>query len=234
MLKTLLLTAFAALIVGCASKPVYTGPKPIVRTIAIIPATLPQYYSLQNLSAIQFLVPIANIGYAMNSKEKAKLLTERIPAISFRIDEDLTAAVAESLRSKGYEVTVLSDVKRRPNDPDSIEYESFPHSTDALLHVYFSDVGVVSPRTTTDYLPRVNVSAMTFVKQNRSYPYETTIYYGVDSKEGTDYSIAADPKHSYPDFESIINNLDLVRSNIRTSVGRIAQRIAEQAHAALK
>ena len=228
------LAALAALLIGCSSQPIDSGPKPVVRTISILPASLPQYYSLQNLTAVEFLVPIVGLGYMLNAKEKAKLLTDRLPTPTFRIDEDLTSAVAESLRSKGYVVTVLADIERVPGDPDWFDYERVPHSTDALMHVYFSDVGVVSPRTTPNYLPRVNVSVIAYVPQNKSYPYETTLYYGIDAKAGTDYSVMADPKHSYPDFDFIVNNLDLVRSNIRASLNDIGQRIAEQAHAAFK
>ncbi len=233
MLKTLFLAASAALLIGCASKPVDTGPKPVVRTISVVSATLPQYYSLQNLSAVQFLIPIASLGYSMNSRDKAKLLTDKLPAPSFRPDEDLTTAVADALRSKGYEVTILKDVKRTPDRPDSINLETLPHETDALVHVYFSDVGVESPRTTTNYLPRVNVNSLVYVRQNQSYPFDSVVYYGVDAREGKDWAMAADPKHAYPDFDFMVNNLDVVRSQFSQSAKQIGQRLAERIHAAL-
>ena len=185
------LLATTALLVGCASKPADTGPKPVVRSIAIVPATLPTYYSLQNLSTVQFFVPIASIGYAMNSKEKAKLLTARLPSQSFRIDEDLTSTLADSLRKMGYEVTVLTDIKRLLDDPDSQELNKLKHTSDAVVHIYFSDVGVLSPRSTTDYLPRMNVSVITYTVANKAYPYESTIYYGADATSDKSYSIEA-------------------------------------------
>ena len=234
MRRLLLLAALAATVAGCATKSGPIGPKPVVKSIEIIPATLPTYYSLQNLSAVQFLVPIAALGYSMNSKEKAKQLTERLPAATFRIDDQLTNTVAELLRQKGYAVSVLSDAKRRPDSPDWFDYEQVPHSADALIHVYFSDVGVESPRSTTDYIPRMNVSVMSYTKQNKGYPYETTIYYGVDAKAGTEYSVVADPKHLYPDFDFMLNNLETVRENFKGSVKLVAERIAAQLHAALQ
>jgi hypothetical protein len=233
-LKHLLLLLATVFLFGCASKQVPTGPKPVVRSIALVPATLPQAYSLQNLSAVQFLVPIASLGYAMNSKAKAALLTQKIAADSFRIDQDLTDAVMNALRSKGYEVNMVSDLKRVVGSPDYIEYEKLPHVGDALVHVYFADVGIESPRSSTNYFQRVNVNTMVYVQQNKSYPYESAIYYGVDAKPGKEWAIEADPTLVYPDFDFVINNLETVRTNFKTGVKLAAERIADNIHAALK
>jgi hypothetical protein len=232
MLKSLALLLATALLLGCANKP--TGPKPVVRSIAILPATLPTNYSLQNLSSVQLVVPIAGIGYAISSKEKAKVLTQRMAEPSFRIDEDLTNAVADTLRKKGYEVTILTDVKRRPNDPDSLEVSEVKHTSDALVHVYFTAVGVVSPRNTTEYFPRMNAFVLCYTPANKSYPYETSVYYGFDADDDKSYSIAADASEKYGDFDVVLNSLEKVRTNFRASARKVGERLAEQVHVNLR
>lgn len=226
--------AAAALLAGCASRPAAPVEKAVIRSVALVPATLPQQYSLENKTAAQFIAPIIGIGYRLNSRQKARLLTEKLPAPDFRIDRDLTTAVAEGLRARGYQVTVLDDIPRLEGDPDWFRYEEVAHSADVLLHVYFSDVGVESPRTSMQYLPRLNVSVMSYVPKNASWPYETTLYYGIDASAGTDHSIVADPRHAFPDFDHMMGNLDAVRAGFRQPIAAIGQRIAEQAHAAFR
>lgn len=234
MLKRTFTLIALTLLVGCASKPVDTGPKPVIRSVALVPATLPQSYSLQSTTAVQFLIPLAALAAASDSKAKAKVFTEKLSAPDFQIDRDLTEAVAGALKAKGYEVTVLQNLQRLPGSPDYFDYSKLTHGSDATAHVYFSDVGLESPRGRTEFFQRLNISGMVYVPVNKSYPYETTIHYGIDARDGKDWAIAADAQHVYPNFEFVVNNLGTVRANFKTGIQLVAARIAEQIHAAIK
>jgi hypothetical protein len=208
----------------------------VIKSIAIVPATGPHVYSLHNRSAIQFLVPIAALGYAMSSSDRAKVLNEKLPDPSFRLGETFTNSVAERLRANGYEVTILTDVKRKPGSPDTLEQDlaDVPTTADAVLHLSFYDVGVESPRGSTDYLPRLNVYTTTYVRQNSSYPYEATVYYGIDASEAKEYYIPHDPKHVYNDFDAIIKDPQALRSNLSSGAAAVGVRVAERVHLAFK
>jgi hypothetical protein len=234
MFKRNFILLAAAFLVGCASKSVDTGPKPVIRTVALIPATLPQSYSIQSPTAIQFLIPIAAAAAAMDGRAKGKVFAEKLKSPDFQIDQDLTDAVAASLKAKGYEVTILQNLQRTAGSPDYFEYAKLPESADAIVHVYFSDVGLESPRGKTEFFQRLNVTGAIYVPKNKSYPYESAIYYGIDAKEGKDWAIAADPKHVYPSFEYVISNLDTVRANFKVGLALVADRLADQIHAAMK
>jgi hypothetical protein len=237
--KSMLLGLAAAVLVGCSTPPP-TGPKPVVRTIDLVPATLPQYYSLQNQSTVTLFIPIASIGYSMNAKAKAKLFTEKLPDTGFRPDEELTNTVATALRAKGYEVNVLQDIKRLPDSADYIDLAKFAHKADALVHVYFSDVGIGSPRNTTDYFPRVSVTTTVYLQGNKSWPYESGIYYGMDARDAKDAQddkssyVTSDPNYKYSDFDDVMANLDMVRKHLKAGAVAAGLRIAEQVHAAVK
>lgn len=172
----------------------------------------------------------------MSSSDRAKVLNAKLPDPSFRLDETLTNAVADRLRTSGYDVTILKDVRRRAGSPDRLEQDlsEIATTSDAVLHLYFEDVVVESPRRTTDYLPRISVSAATFVRQNKSYPYYPTVYYGVDATEPKEYYIPQDPKHVYADFDAIVNNLVTMRTHFQAGTSTVGVRVADRVHNALK
>jgi hypothetical protein len=219
---------------GCASKPVNTGPKPVIRSVALIPATLPQQYSIQSTTAIQFLIPIAAAAAAVDSRAKTKAFADKLRSPDFQIDQELTDTVVASLKAKGYDVTVLQNLQRSVDSPDYFDYSKLSNSADAMVHVYFSDVGLESPRGKTEFFQRVNATGMVYVPQNKTYLYEASVYYGIDAKEGKDWAIMADPKHVYPSFEFVLNNLDTARANFKIGVKLVAERLADQIHAAIK
>jgi hypothetical protein len=233
LIKVLLLALAAAVLAGCAA-PAPKGPKPVVRTIDLIPATLPQYYTLQNESAVTFFVPIAGIAYGMNAKAQAKLLTEKLPAAGFSPDENLTNAVAAALREKGYEVNVLKNVQRLPGSPDSIDYAKLAHKADALAHVYFSDVGLHSPRNNTDYLSRVIVYSQVYVQSDKSWPHGASYAYGSGAQDYKEYGVAGDPSHKFSDFDDVMANLEKLRNHVNVGAKAIGQLVAERIHLDIK
>lgn len=236
VIKAAIAAMAVATIAGCGSKPVNTGPKPVIKTIAVVPPATPASYSLQNLSAVTFLIPISQLGYAQSNADRTKALSAGLRDPGFKLDEVLTSAVVESLRKQGFEVSVLADVKRQQRRPDTLEQElsELPTKADAVLHLGFEDVGLESPRRTTDFLPRVIVNVASFVRQNESYPYDATLYYGVDATEPRPHHIPHEPKHAYASFDAAMADLAGVRAVLRHGAVALGTRIAEQAGAAFK
>jgi hypothetical protein len=234
--RRVLTVLLAALVAACGSAPeVEQVPKPIVKTIAIVPPASPRSYSLQNLSAVQFLVPIAALGYGIHSSQRQAELNSKLPDPTFRLDETLANAVADRLRDNGYEVTILNNVERDPESPDSLKLElsDLETSADAVVHLYFEAVGVESPRRTTDYLPRISANVATFVRSNSSYPYYATVYYGVDATQPSHYHIPQESRHTYSNFAALIDNIENVREHFRQGTITVGNRIADRVHLAL-
>lgn len=232
----IVVVAFSAwAMAGCASRqPAVTAPKPVVKSIALVPATPPQNFSLYYSSSIPGLIGL--LVQKETSKDQGRVFNEKILDPGFRLDQELTDSVAEGLRAKGYSVTVLKDVKRSSESPDSLEVdlEELGRSMDAVVHFYFYEVGVESPRRTNEYRPRLNVYVSTFVREDSSYPFRQYFYYGVDATAGAPNSIVHDPKHAYPDFDTLVNNIERVRSDLRVGATQVGQRVAEQVHHAFK
>ena len=230
--------AFAAVtcavaLAACSSQPAKVVPKPIVRTIAVVAASNPVWYTLENKSALQFVVPLAAAGNYIDSKQKAKLFNARFVSKPVAIGSALTDEVVTRLKGYGYEV-VLVDLPRDPESPDSIEIESVKTTADVVLHLRFSEVGLLSPRSTTDYLPRVDAKATVATPGGGLYLYDEEIYYGVDAKPGAKWSIDGDPKFTYPTFEVVMDKVDDIAIGFEAAARLVGARMAAQIHDAVR
>jgi hypothetical protein len=247
MMRSVIVLAFAMALSACASKPVVNvpePPKPKIRSISVVPATNPKAYTLGNdTGAVGLLLPplvppilspMVWLGYKAENRSKAKLLTEKISALPFYPGMDFTNAVVSALRDQGYTVKVLENVVRDPTDSTVINYDKLDYSDDAILHLYFTEIGIHSAAWSSHYVPRVNATGTIFVKGHAHYLYEETIYFGADAKDGRKTSIIADAKFAYPDFDFVLKNLDAVLGAFSTGIREAAKRMSEHVHAVVK
>lgn len=234
MLKLTLSIAAVLLTAACANQPKTVSAKPVVRTIAIIPATDPAIYSLENQSAVQFLIPLAATVNYLDSKSKAKTFNEKLLAQPSALGTKLTDDVAAALRGYGYQVQILDAVARPIGDIDNVDYDKVTAGADAILHLRFTEVGLFSPRSSNSYLPRVNAQGTLFVKGRNDYLYDQEIYYGVDARSGNTWAIAADQKFAYSSFDSVLVGLDGVREAFSTGSAAVSKRMSEQVHDSIK
>lgn len=234
MLKLTLSIAVVLLATACANQPKPVLAKPVVRTIAIIPATNPATYSFENQSAVQFLIPLAATVNYLDSKSKAKTFNEKLLAEPSVLGANFTDEVASALRGHGYQVQILEAVTRPTGDLDNVDYNKVVAGADAVLHLRFTEVGLFSPRSSNNYLPRVNAQGTLFVKGRDDYLYDQEIYYGVDARSGNTWAIAADHKFAYSSFDSVLVGLDGVRQAFSTGSAAISKRMSEQVHDSIK
>ena len=226
----LLMTA----LLGCSSVPESVGPKPEVKTIALVPPALPLDYQFYNLRAVQAaLFGVASIPLGLldeSNKDRVKRFALSMPAPDFRIDVELTESIVRSLRSMGYEVTILSNLKRDPTDPENVDIEKVPHTADAVVHAYFRDTGVQSPRMKTDFYPRVSVNLVSFVPKGKAPAKYSTLYYGLDAVPGRGDSIPAEVKYVYPNYEFIMSNIPMLRTNFTVAANQLGGLVAQHLH----
>ena len=227
---TILLTSAAAL-----SLPIVSLPKPAMKSIAIVPALSPVMYSLENRNIVLGrLFPWTQCAYRASNASKTVEFSKSLAAPQFSPGHEFTTAVAVGLRGRGYVVQVLENVARDPVNPAEINYDKLQFDADAVLHLYFSEIGLYSPPSSPDYLPRVNAGGRVFVKGRPDYLYNETLCFGVDARPGKGWAIVADEKLAFPNFEFVLNNIDVVRNAFSTGVQEVSKRMSEQVHAALK
>ena len=228
-----LLLPAAVVLAACAAKgpPL---PKPTIRSIAVVLAEEPAEYGLQNVSGLQFLVPLAATANHVDSQQKAKILNQRLSGQRPAAAQAFNTAVLDALRASGYDVQVLKDAPRAPGDPDSLDFAKLRTTADAVLQLRFTAVGLYSPRASNDYLPQVNGHGTLVTPDGKRYVYDAQVYYGADAKAGTDWSVPADRRYAYPTFEAVLADLDGVRSAFETGGREVGARMARQVHAVIQ
>jgi hypothetical protein len=222
-----------ALLAACAGQKSRPLPKPVVKRIAIIPATNPQTYTLYNATPpvgypFQFWVNKAD------SANKELVLNERLQHPPLDLAKDLTEAVADDLRGHGLEVIVLQDLQRTAGEPDSVDYDKITTDADVILHLWIQEVGLYSSHTSAYYIPRFNASGTVFVKGRDDTLYSQDVYYGVDAKKGKSWAIAPDPKFAYRYFDDVLDRFDEVRSAFETGAHEVGKKMSCQIYEAVK
>lgn len=225
-----------ALLAACASGPKVVEPKPVVKSIAIIPALSPGYYTVDGRSAAAAVVnPLGVFFQGPERRQKEQVFAQRMPDAKFQLGAEFTDAVAQALRDLGYRVEVLENIPRYPEDPDDVDYAKLAYTADAVLHLYFRVAGIHSRPLGRNYVPRLNAGAILMAKGYSKNLYKDTTYYGYEA-DPTDpvTSIVADAKYRYADFDAVINNLDSLRGAYSVGARASAKLTAERIRAALK
>lgn len=93
-------------------------------------------------------------------------------------------------------------------------------------------VGHFSPRTSISYLPRVSARGSLFLRDQ--YLYDQEIYHGVDARDGKAWAIASNEKDAYPNFETVVANIDSVRKAFEAGAREISKRMSVQIHNSIK
>ena len=102
-------TALLALVLlaACATHPKTLATRPVIRRIAVIPASNPRWYTFENAAPPVGGYPFQFWVNKLDSKSKAKLFNDKVNAPSAALGSDLTEQVAASLRDRGFTVDDL-------------------------------------------------------------------------------------------------------------------------------
>jgi hypothetical protein len=229
MLKVAAVFSTLALMSACATHPKTTASRPTaIKRIAIIPASNPKLYSFENAAPPIGGYPFQYWVNKADSKSKAKIFNDRLISKPANLGDEFTAEVATALRGHGFTVEILEGLARPADDPDNVDYDKVTSNTDAILHVWISEVGLYSSGFSLDYIPRVNAGGKLFVKGQEDNIYSEDIYYGVDARKGKQWAIVPDAKYAYRSFELVMSNIDELRSAYATGVFEISQRMSDQ------
>jgi hypothetical protein len=228
MLRVVTTLLTLLLLTACATHPKTIASKPVIKRIAVIPASNPRWYSFENAAA-----PVANTTLLfwvnkIDSHGKAKIFNDKMNAQPAALGVDLTEQVVTSLRDHGFTVEILDGVARPADDLDNIDYDKVSTNADAILHLWISQVGLYSSPLSSNYIPRVNASGKLFVRGEDDNVYDEDLYYGVDAKKGKTWAILPDPKYAYPSFDAVVARIEEVRSSFADGTREISTRMSAQ------
>jgi hypothetical protein len=231
MVRWFLMLAATLVLGSCAKTPKVVVPKPLIKSFAVVPATSPLVYTIDRRGSFGQVRAFSTTP-ALAANEKR--LTAMLVSPQFSPGQNYTDAVATALRNRGYDVQVLGNIARNPEDPDDVDYAKLSYSADAVLHLYFDELGIYIQRSSRLYLPRLNASARLHVRGHPALLHDDSVYYGIDATPGKSWGIVADPRYAYRDVEFVIDNIESLREALAVRAQEVGKRIAERVDAAVK
>jgi len=213
------------LLAGCGSGPTAAPELPTVTRIMVIPVAPINKLHTENKG-----VPLGVLWQSIADRVKGSEFNERMEAVRKDMGPKLTAALVQQLNALGYQAQVLEGVSRPAASPDHIDYGKLPTS-EPVLHVYFNEVGMYSARFSTDYVPRVNLSAYLMTAKDGDSVYSETIYYGADASGDSSGSVPANARDRWGSFGELVAKPQEVTRSYDDAVTALATRIAKNIRA---
>jgi len=225
--RALLATAVASTLwlAACSSAPRTPPPLPSITRIMVIPVAPIAKLHTENKG-----IPLGVLWQSIADRVKGSEFNERMESVRKDMGPKLTAALVEQLNAQGYQAQALEGVVRPAASPDNLDYGKLPTS-EPVLHVYFNEVGMYSARFSTDYVPRVNLSAYLMDSKDGDTVYSETIYYGADASGDTSGSVPANARDRWGSFGELVARPGDVARSYDDAVTALATRIARNIRA---
>lgn len=223
----LLALAFTGFLVlaGCGSRPATVAELPTVTRVMVIPVAPIKKLHTENKG-----IPLGVLWQSIADRVKGSEFNERMEAVRKDMGPKMTAALVSQLNAQGYQAQALEGVSRPAASPDNIDYGMLPTS-EPVLHVYFNEVGMSSARFSTDYVPRVNLSAYLMTAKDGDTVYSETIYYGADASGDSSGSVPANARDRWGSFGELVAQPREVARSYDDAVTALATRIARNIRA---
>jgi hypothetical protein len=226
-----LLAVLILLVAGCASDP-GGGVKPIVRSIALVPASNPKVLTYYNRNPAPVKSPLESYARSQATKRAAADLSATYQLETLALGEKLTEAVAAELRKLGFEVQIVTNVVRPKEVPDNIDIRTIQIEADAILQVSISDMGFYSPVPNALFVPYLAAYGLMYPKGHRRPIFDSDTQFGAYAEKGQDWAIEIDKQ--YYGTMSPSSRVDEFRSLFAEGVAAGGKRMAQRIAAKLK
>jgi hypothetical protein len=224
-LLALALITVTLVLVGCGSRPGTAPELPVVTRVMVIPVAPIKKLHIENKG-----IPLGVLWQSIADRVKGSEFNERMESVRNDMGPKMTAALVAQLNAQGYQAQALEGVSRPAASPDNIDYGLLPTS-EPVLHVYFNEVGMSSARFSTDYVPRVNLSAYLMTAKDGDTVYSETIYYGADASGDSSGSVPANARDRWGSFGELVAQPQVVARSYDDAVTALATRIARNIRA---
>jgi hypothetical protein len=222
--------AFVALVAmllgGCVSVPkTEWHADATIRRVAILPVDEPPSYPVLNLGGPAGMFGLAGglVQAALNdqhSRGYTDALKDRKVVFAPALERELRQA----LETAGYQVGA-STARPAVVDARTFDYTAMTVDGDAMLHVWFTTLGYVSPPSRAAFLPWVGVRVRLVDARSHADLYFKTFSCGYKTLAENVVHVGGDPDE-YPTYDVLVSDADRSAVSLSTCVARIAKAAA--------
>ena len=223
-----------SLLAGCATSTQEDGPKPVIKSIAIVAASNPQKVILENTNVLSGFSLWSAAAHRNDTQMKENTLNSSINISEAKLGDVLTEKVASNLRAAGFQVEIVSNVERPKDYPDNIDVRTISVATDAVMQLTITYVGIYSGATSTAFNPQIAGYALLYPKGSKRALFDREVQFGTAMSDGKPTEIKADPKFAYKGINAVYGNTVELKGLYLTGTDLVARRLTEQLIASLR
>ena len=229
ILTQLVLTVTSAfLLTSCATGPQDAGPKPVIKSIAIVPASNPQKITFENTNVLSGFAVWTAVAHRNDTQMKENTINSATNIGESKLGDILTEKVVSNLRAAGFQVEVLQSVERPKDYPDNVDILAVPTTADAVMQLAVTYVGIHSGAMATAFNPQIAGYALLYPKGSKRPLFDGEVQFGTALSEGKPNEIKAEPKFAYKDISTIYSNASELKGFYASGTDLVATRLSEQ------
>ncbi|WP_175952231.1 hypothetical protein [Burkholderia sp. BCC0405] len=221
----------ATLLSGCVTLPntdMNAEARQNLHSIAILEVNEPKRVAVVNLggAAGGFGLIGALAQTAVNASHTSTY-TDRVATGKIVFAPDIADGVTGRLTGNGYQVVKLDGQKvKLADDGKSDDYSAIQTDADAIMNVWFTSFGYVSPPNRPDYIPWVVIRARILDAKTKQDIYYKTFACGYDIKANSVH-IDSDFAYTYGSFSDLEKNFDKSVEGIKSCEKSVADMIGQ-------
>jgi hypothetical protein len=232
--RILLALVASSLLAGCATSTQDAGPKPVIKSIALVPASNPQKVILENTNVLSGFSLWSAAAHRKDTEMKESALNSSINIRESKLGDVLTEKVVSNLRAAGFQVEVLSAIDRPKDYPDNIDIRTLSVTADAVMQLTVTYVGIYSGATSTAFNPQLGGYALLYPKGSKRALFDAEVQFGTAMSEGKPSHIKADPKFAYQGINAVYGNTVELKGLYVSGADLVARRLSDQLLATLR
>lgn len=226
----------ATLLTGCASLPktdLTDGNREKIHSIGMLDVAEPRGESVINYGgAAGAFGLVGGLVQAGVNSSHTSTYTQHVASSKITFAPIVNDGLATRLSSNGYDVVALHDQHVKvSSDGKSDDFSDVKTDADAILSVWISSFGYVSPPESSDFIPWVVVRARLLDSKSKQDMYFKTYACGWDIKANSIH-VVADAKYRYGSFGTLIDQFDQSVAGLKDCeqavVAAIGQDLAKQ------
>lgn len=206
----LLLSIVAITLSACANVPkVDLAGQHAVKTVTMLEVAEPSSQPVVNLGGASGAFGLIGALAQNNLNEThTRAYTEALRQRNVAFAAPLEADIASKLRSAGFQVSSTDLQPVANTDSRTIDYSAIEVKDDAILHVWFTTTGYMSPPSKVAFQPWITLRVRLIDAKSRKDLYFKTFTCGYKPSAEGFVHVNADPRFEYDSFDILMGKVD--------------------------